>query len=74
MLVNIRIMIVAVADSRYGPIYNYGIARCLRRPRKMATDPAAACRPLIGYSSGGQIGGCGRIPPAPSMRRSTSSA
>jgi predicted Abi (CAAX) family protease len=59
MLVNIRnVMIVAVsADSRYGPIYNYGIAKVLydgliaNGYRPGSGTPVT----LIGYSGGGQM-------------------
>ncbi|HEY5096299.1 MAG TPA: hypothetical protein VII69_14395 [Candidatus Eremiobacteraceae bacterium] len=59
MLVNIRnVMIVAVsADSRYGPIYNYGIAKVLydgliaNGYRPGSGIPVT----LIGYSGGGQM-------------------
>jgi predicted Abi (CAAX) family protease len=59
MLVNIRnVMIVAVsADSRYGPIYNYGIAKVLydgliaNGYRTGSGVPVT----LIGYSGGGQM-------------------
>jgi predicted Abi (CAAX) family protease len=59
MLVNIRnMMIVAVsADSRYGPIYNYGIAKVLydgliaNGYRPGSGIPVT----LIGYSGGGQM-------------------
>jgi len=59
MIVNIRnVMIVAVsADSRYGPIYNYGIAKVLydgliaNGYRLRSGVPVT----LIGYSGGGQM-------------------
>lgn len=59
MLVNIRnVMIVAVsADSRYGPIYNYGIAKVLYDGLVANGYRPGSGIPitLIGYSGGGQM-------------------
>jgi predicted Abi (CAAX) family protease len=59
MLVNIRnVMIVAVsADSRYGPIYNYGIAKVLYDGLIANGYRPGSGMPvtLIGYSGGGQM-------------------
>ncbi len=59
MIVNIRnVMIVAVsADSRYGPIYNYGIAKVLydgliANGYRLGSGVPVT---LIGYSGGGQM-------------------
>jgi predicted Abi (CAAX) family protease len=59
MFVNLRnVLIVGVsADSRYGPIYNFGIARLLHDGLLANGYPPRSGVPvtLIGYSGGGQM-------------------
>ncbi|MEY3300139.1 MAG: hypothetical protein RLZZ597_3399 [Cyanobacteriota bacterium] len=59
MVINLRnLMIVAVsADSRYGPIYNQGVAQRVYESLVQQGYPLAGGVPLtlIGYSGGGQI-------------------
>ncbi|MBV8170686.1 MAG: hypothetical protein JO219_02015 [Candidatus Eremiobacteraeota bacterium] len=59
MFINLRnVIIVAVsADSRYGPIYNYGIAKLLYEGLVDNGYPVGSGVPvtLVGYSGGGQM-------------------
>ena len=58
-LINIRnlFQVAVSADQRYGPIYNFGVAKEIARSLQRAGYPANSGTPvtLLGWSGGGQI-------------------